>query len=163
MLGSTGQYVFKDLSGLELVTKPSDGIRKPGGRLFARGVLLRIDGKPLDHNEFNLTTLSCEHGYYYEEFKMVSKGIKCKLIKAYVYEPDARSCYLDLDENDFEMQISLHGITGESSWYGCTREHLDINLHDKLVTITYMPDGTPDCKITPYTLRLSQVPKDREY
>jgi hypothetical protein len=41
MLGSTGEYVFKDLSGFEPVIKPSDGIRRPGGQLFARGVLLR--------------------------------------------------------------------------------------------------------------------------
>ena len=165
MLGSDGDYVFKDMSGgLEIATKSSDGIRKPGGHLFAKGVLLRTDGKPLENNEFNLTTIRCEHDYEYDErLNTVSKGVKCKLAKAYVYESVTGKCFLDLDENDFDMQVSVFGFTGESSWYGCTKEHLDINLHDKLVTITYLPNGTANCKVTPYTLQLSRVPKEREY
>ena len=61
------------------------------------------------------------------------------------------------------MKISLLGISGENVSLGCTKEHLDINLHDRLVTITYLPDGSANCNLTPYTLRLSNVPKDREY
>src|SRR5208337_917874 len=83
MLGSDGDYVFKDMSsGRELVTKSSDGIRKPGGHLFAKGVLLRMDGKPLEHNEFNLTTIRCEHDHDYGEgAHIVSKGIKCSSLE----------------------------------------------------------------------------------
>jgi hypothetical protein len=98
-----------------------------------------------------------------ERLKMVSKGIKCKLNKAYVYESSEKSCFLDLDENAFDIQTSLLGIIEETSSYGCTKQHLDINLHDRLVTITYLPNGTPKCDVMPYTLRLSKVPKEREY
>lgn len=165
MLGSTGEYVFKNMKGWDITNNTSEGITKPGGHFFASGVLLRLDGKPLNGNEFNYTTLQCEHDYEYgAALREVSKGIKCRLTKAYVYESAAgKSCYLDLDENEFEMSVSLLGIAGDGSWYGCTKTHLEVNLHDKLVTITYYPDGTANCTVTPYTLRLSQVPKEREY
>ena len=42
-------------------------------------------------------------------------------------------------------------------------ERLDINLHDSIITTTYFSNGQADCKIAPYTLQLSQVPKEREY
>jgi hypothetical protein len=168
MVGSTGEYVFKDMSvGWEVATKLSDGIRKPGGHLYASGVLLRMDGKPLPwHESLNLTRISCEHDFENDErLNMVSKGIKCKLLKAYVYDSfgnDGR-CYLDLDEIEFDMKISLLGITGESTSMVCANEHLDINLRDRLVIMTHLPNGTANCKVEPYTLQLSQVPKEREY
>ena len=117
MLGSTGQYVFKDAdSGWQKAATPYEGIRKPGGHLAARGTLLRQDGKPLYLNEFNLTTIDCEHDHEYNEnAQMISKGIKCKLIKAYVHELAGKNCFLDLDTEDFDMRVSTYGLTGESS------------------------------------------------
>ena len=168
MIGSTGEYVFKDMSGgWEVATKSSDGIRKPGGHLFASGVLLRTDGKPLPWKEsLNLTRISCEHNYEYGEGgNMVSKGIMCKLVRAYVHDSfrNDERCYLDLDEIEFDMKTSLFGITGENTSMVCANERLDINLQDNLVIMTHLPNGNANCKVETYTLQLSQVPKDREY
>ena len=151
--------------GWEISTKFSDGVRKPGGHLFASGVLLRTDGKPLDGNEFNFTKIGCDHDYKYDEgLHTISKGIKCRLTRAYVYDaPSGRNCFLDGSESEFDMQISLLGIVGESSWGACMTEHLDVNLHDKLVTVTYLSNGNANCNVTPYTLQLRQVPREREY